>query len=78
MLFPQERGIYRLADGSTGWKPLDPAQVSQRKITEDETVRLAELIVAVEDIAGFPSDIEWVYDGGHFSIVQCRPITTLS
>ena len=77
-LSPQERGIYRLADGSTGWKPLDPAKASQRKISESETAKLAELIVTVENIAGFPCDVEWVYKGGQFSIVQCRPITTLS
>jgi pyruvate,water dikinase len=77
-LSPQERGIYRLVDGSTGWKTLDPAKVSQRKMTESETARLAGLIVDIEKIAGFPCDVEWVYKGGQFSIVQCRPITTLS
>ncbi len=69
---------FLLADGSTGWKPLDPAKASQRKISESETAKLAELIVTVENIAGFPCDVEWVYQGGQFSIVQCRPITTLS
>jgi phosphoenolpyruvate synthase/pyruvate phosphate dikinase len=47
-------------------------------MTESETARLAGLIVDIEKIAGFPCDVEWVYKGGQFSIVQCRPITTLS
>jgi len=77
-LSPQERGIYRLDDGSTGWKSLDAATVSRQKLDNIEIAKLAEMVVSIEKIAGFPSDIEWAYDKGRFSIVQCRPITTLT
>ncbi len=76
-LSPQERGIYQLDDGSTGWKSLEAANVSRQKIANDEIVKLAEIVVSVEKIAGFPCDIEWAYDKGRFFILQCRPITTL-
>lgn len=76
-LSPQERGIYRLEDGSTGWRSLDAAMVDRRKLDDAELARLAREVVAIEKVAGFPCDLEWVWERGRFSIVQCRPITTL-
>jgi phosphoenolpyruvate synthase/pyruvate phosphate dikinase len=77
-LSAQEKGIYRLDDGSTGWKNLDAATASRQKLSNDEIAKLAGAVVAIEKIACFPCDIEWAYDIGRFYIVQCRPITTLS
>lgn len=77
-LSPQERGVYRLADGSTGWKPLDADLTSRQKLDDHEIAKLSKMVVAIEEMVGFPSDIEWVYDDHKFYIVQCRPITTLS
>ncbi len=79
-IFPsaQERGIYRGKDGTTGWKNLDPADVSRRKLNPEGIVELGRMVMAIEKVAGFPCDIEWVYNQGRFGIVQCRPITTLS
>ena len=45
---------------------------------EDEEIKeLARMVVAIENISGFPCDIEWTYYKGRFYFVQCRPITTL-
>ena len=76
-LSPQERGVFLLDDGSTGWKSLDAETVSRQKLDDREIGALAALVVSVERIAGFPCDVEWVYEQGRFAIVQCRPITTL-
>jgi len=76
-LSPQERGVFRLDDGTTGWKSLDAATVSRQKLDDREIGALAAMVVSIERIAGFPCDVEWVYDRGRFAIVQCRPITTL-
>jgi len=76
-LSPQERGIYRLEDGSTGWKELDAETVGRRKLDDAGLAKLAEQVVAIEKVAGFPCDVEWAWERGRFSIVQCRPITTL-
>lgn len=77
-LSAQDRGIYRLADGSTGWKELDAVTANRRKLDDADISRLAGMVAAIEKIAGFPCDVEWVYDQGRFFIVQCRPITTLA
>jgi pyruvate,water dikinase len=41
------------------------------------TLQLADLCLRIEELAGSPQDIEWVWDGAAFWIVQSRPITTL-
>ncbi len=79
-IFPasQERGVYKLFDGTTGWKTIDPATAIRQKLNNAEIIQLAEKVIIIEKIAGFPSDIEWTYDNGQFYFVQCRPITTLN
>ena len=77
-LSPQKRGIYRLEDGSTGWKPLDAGISSRQKLEDHDISKLTQMVVAIEQLVGFPCDIEWVYVNQQFYIVQCRPITTLS
>jgi Phosphoenolpyruvate synthase/pyruvate phosphate dikinase len=77
-LSPQIRGIYYLKDGSTGWKGLDPGITSRQKLEDPDISKLGKMVAAIEQLVGFPCDIEWVYDNRQFYIVQCRPITTLS
>ncbi|MBF0119363.1 MAG: PEP/pyruvate-binding domain-containing protein [Desulfobacterales bacterium] len=74
---PQEKGIYRLDDGSTGWRRIDASKASLQKINNIEIAKLAKIVISIEKLAGFPCDIEWAYNHGEFYIVQCRPITTL-
>ncbi|MCL5024860.1 MAG: PEP/pyruvate-binding domain-containing protein [Nitrospirae bacterium] len=52
---PQEKGIYRLDDGSTGWESLDAATVSRQKLDNAEIAKLAEIVVSIEKIAAFPA-----------------------
>ena len=73
----QERGIYMLEDGTTGWKYIDKEKGMQQKLSESEITELAKMVIVIENIAGFPCDIEWTYYKGRFNFVQCRPITTL-
>lgn len=73
----QDRGIYRLADGSTGWRDLDAGRAARQKLAPDDITTLAGMVIAIERLAGFPCDIEWAYAEGQFFILQCRPITTL-
>jgi pyruvate,water dikinase len=77
-LSPQERGIYRLADGSTGWKFLDARDATRQKLPDEDISTLARMTASIERLVKFPCDVEWVYENGRFKIVQCRPITTLS
>ena len=56
---------------------LGPDEGSRRVLSDDETIALASLGLAVEDHYGQPQDIEWAVAGGHTYLVQSRPITTL-
>ena len=61
---------------SNAWVDLGPAGERQ-KLTGRQIMELAELCKKIEDHYGFPCDIEWAYEGGHFYVTQSRPITTL-
>jgi len=74
----QERGVYMLEDGTTNWKIIDREKGEQQKLTEHEITELAKMVITIENIAGFPCDIEWAFNKGMFHFVQCRPITTLT
>lgn len=39
--------------------------------------QLMQVAVGIEKVLGYPSDIEWTYDGKEIYILQARPITTL-
>jgi pyruvate,water dikinase len=49
----------------------------QPALTEAQAVEMAELGLRLEAQMGWPVDIEVAYSGGHLSLLQCRPITTL-
>ncbi|MBI2936378.1 MAG: phosphoenolpyruvate synthase [Chloroflexi bacterium] len=54
-----------------------PPEQAEQKLSDTQIVALARLGRLVELHYGHPQDIEWAYEGGTFSIVQSRPITTL-
>lgn len=47
-------------------------------LNETQILELSRIVLNIENLFGFPVDIEWVYRGGKFYIVQSRPITTLT
>jgi pyruvate, water dikinase len=51
-------------------------RATQRKLSDGELLQLSRLCERVAEYFGRPQDIEWVYDGRSFFIVQARPITT--
>ena len=40
------------------------------------TIEIAQLVVRLEDVMGWPVDIEWALHGNDLYLLQCRPITT--
>ncbi|MFV0315896.1 MAG: rifamycin-inactivating phosphotransferase [Microthrixaceae bacterium] len=46
-------------------------------LTDRQVLSLADLGQVIADHMGSPQDIEWSLVGGHFEILQSRPITTL-
>lgn len=50
---------------------------NKQKLTGQEIIELAEIVIKIEGHYGAPQDVEWTYKDGKFYIVQSRPITTL-
>jgi len=83
----QEKGLYRIdaaLDATQGhrggneWKAIDADKRSSQKLSGEQIVVLAKLIVKIEDHYGFPVDVEWAMDDAALYITQSRPITTLT
>ena len=74
----QIRALYRVDSGGNEWKDIPEPKASSQVLTEKQILELLELILRIEGHYGFPCDIEWAYEGGHFYITQSRPITTLA
>src|SRR3989344_7699450 len=74
----QTRALYRIDSGGNEWKNILEPKASSQVLTEKQILELSELILRIEGHYGFPCDIEWAYEGGHFYITQSRPITTLA
>ena len=47
-------------------------------LTEPQALELAQLAKRAESVFGVPADVEWVFDGRLFWVVQARPITKLT
>lgn len=73
----QERGLYRAAQGNNAWKEIPHALREKQKLTGQQILALADLVVAIENHYGHPQDIEWAVEKNKFYITQSRPITTL-
>jgi phosphoenolpyruvate synthase/pyruvate phosphate dikinase len=74
----QNKALYRKEYGGNTWIDLSEIEGSKQVLTEDQILKLSELILKIENHYNFPCDIEWAYENGKFYIVQSRPITTLS
>lgn len=73
----QERGLYRQASGGNVWQNIPKETGKQQKLSEQEILDLADVVVTIEKHYGFPCDIEWAMEDKKLYIVQSRPITTL-
>ncbi|MFA5185028.1 MAG: PEP/pyruvate-binding domain-containing protein [Patescibacteria group bacterium] len=49
----------------------------KQKLDAAQIKEIGDICINIEKHYGFPCDIEWGMEGGKFSIVQSRPITTL-
>jgi len=63
-------------NGSNKWKSLGEKGEKQ-VLTDKEILKLAKLIVKIEEHYGFPVDVEWAFEKNKIYIVQTRPITTI-
>ncbi len=65
------------AEEANIWVPLPASTKSQRKLTESEITKLAQLGKQLEDHYHFPQDIEWAKEDNKIYILQTRPVTTI-
>ena len=69
--------IVRGADGADQVVDLDPAEGSQRVLSDEEVVEVARIGLAAEAHYGSPQDTEWAMAGGRTYLVQSRPVTAV-
>jgi len=68
--------IVRSAQG-TKKQAVPKNKQAKQKLTDQQTIQLAEVCQHIEKHYKKPQDIEWALEKGKFYIVQSRPITTL-
>jgi len=73
----QTRGIFRKEGGGNEWRDISPEEGRKQVLSDEQILELSDIVIRIENHYGFPCDIEWAREGGAFSIVQSRPITTL-
>src|SRR6185436_16019370 len=78
----QNRALWRASPpagtGGNEWRELSDIEGGKPALSDEQVLELSGLIIKIENHYGFPCDIEWAYEAGHFFITQSRPITTLS
>lgn len=74
----QSRALWRAENGGNEWRELSEEEGNKPALSDDQALELAEIILRIESHYGFPCDIEWAFEAGHFFITQSRPITTLA
>lgn len=74
----QSRALWRAAGGGNEWRELSEEEGNKPALSDGQVMELAEIVLGIERYYGFPCDIEWAFEAGHFFVTQSRPITTLS
>lgn len=70
----QTTALYRSRNGGNEWKKNSG---NKQKLSDLQIIKLAKLVVKIEQHYGFPVDVEWALKKERFYVVQSRPITTL-
>jgi len=66
----------RTAEG-TREEPVPPDRRTRAVLSPAQAAELARIGVRIEAPYGQPMDVEWALEGGHFFVLQARPITAL-
>jgi pyruvate,water dikinase len=54
-----------------------PDKMDAATISDEQAQQLGEMGLKIEEVFGFPQDIEWAYEKGELFILQTRNIRTL-
>jgi pyruvate, water dikinase len=74
----QSKGMFRKGESGNEWRDIPSDKGGQQKLSDEQILELAKLVVKIETHYGFPVDVEWAVEKETFYITQSRPITTLS
>lgn len=78
-VFPKDLVILpRPGGGGTVESIPSPERAAAPSLTDEQVVDVARLAIAIEAHFGSPQDIEFAIAQGRLSVLQARPITTLS
>ena len=58
-------------------KIVPQAEIHQQKLSDDQIVEVARLVVDVRNLFDVEVDVEWAIENGKLYILQSRPITTV-
>ncbi|HIC88240.1 MAG TPA: hypothetical protein EYP04_02405 [Anaerolineae bacterium] len=74
-----QQRVVLLADARGGLReqPLPPEQTAQPVLSEEQLLRLAELGCQVQEVFGYPQDVEWALAEDGFAVLQSRPLTSI-
>ncbi|MEK6825394.1 MAG: PEP/pyruvate-binding domain-containing protein [Nanoarchaeota archaeon] len=73
----QDKKISRSVLEGNVWHDVSLKNKLEQKLTDEQIIRLFNIVIAIEKHYSFPCDIEWAFEKNKFYIVQSRPITTL-
>ena len=74
----QAKGMFRKGESGNEWRDIPSDKGAQQKLSDEQILELAQLVVKIEKHYGFPVDVEWAVEKEKFYITQSRPITTLT
>jgi phosphoenolpyruvate synthase/pyruvate phosphate dikinase len=77
-IISQEEKLVRGPQGGIIWVAVSNGDSEIQNLSEENITKLARLIAKIEKHYGFPCDIEWALQDDQISILQSRPITTLT
>jgi pyruvate, water dikinase len=79
MIFQNEQEyMLENTDSGIAEKNVPPDIIVQRKLTDGELIRIAEIAIKIENEMAANADVEFVVSEKQLFIVQFRPITTLN
>jgi phosphoenolpyruvate synthase/pyruvate phosphate dikinase len=73
----QQKQLVQAPSGGTTWQKLTPPN-AKPKLSPNQLAEIATTAGKIEQLFGFPVDVEWVYAESKLYILQSRAITTLN
>ncbi|AFA39820.1 Phosphoenolpyruvate synthase/pyruvate phosphate dikinase [Pyrobaculum oguniense TE7] len=73
----QKTKKYALRDGAVVEEELPPDETSRPSLTDEQALRIADVVMRLERYYGHPVDVEWAY-GDDVYVLQSRPETVWS